>query len=437
MESIFSTDLAVGVVLVALAAILLGGRVPFRYAVRNLRARWHTTLLMTLAFAMVVGLQTVMLAFVTCLERIVAESGRPWNVIVLSDGATDEIYSSLDRSGLRNIDLHPAVLRDGQGTPLASWEVYVVINQLIGDAAEKRNRRFIAFRGFDDAPQAAAVHGLDLHPGGTWFSRAGVQSVAAASPDAPAIQAVIGEGLARELGKCRGGEPLTIGEVFAAGPRRWVVIGILKSAGTTFDAEVWANRQQVGQTFNRERPTTLTLRAADAAAARQLAHDLSVNHKETPVNAVVESEYYSKLNDTNQQFLAAAAVVTIILCIGGTLGAMNAMFAAVAQRTQEIGVLRILGFRRRQIFASFLAEALLMAVAGGLAGCALATLADGWTTTSVLSGGQGAGASVVLRLSVDGQVLLAGMVIALGMGLIGGSPPAIAAMRLRPLAAIR
>jgi ABC-type antimicrobial peptide transport system permease subunit len=264
-----------------------------------------------------------------------------------------------------------------------------------------------------------------------------VRSVPAVPGGALAVQAVIGEGLARELGKDWGREQLAVGDAFEAGPRSWVVVGVLKSAGTTFDSEVWAKRQLVGQTFHRERHTTLTLRTAGAAAARELAQDLSVNYKNTPVNAIVETGYYDKLNDTNRQFLGAAVVVTVVLAVGGAFGMMNTMFAAVAQRTKDIGMLRILGFSRRQILSSFFLEAMVMAAAGGLLGCTLGALVNGWTAKSILSGGQGAGKSVLLKLSVDGDVLLVGLLFATGMGVVSGLAPAVAAMRLRPSDAMR
>ena len=51
--------------------------------------------------------------------------------------------------------------------------------------------------------------------------------------------------------------------------------------------------------------------------------------------------------------------------MGGVFGVMNTMFAAIAQRTRDIGVLRILGFARWQILVSFFLESLLLAIVGG------------------------------------------------------------------------
>ena len=62
------------------------------------------------------------------------------------------------------------------------------------------------------------------------------------------------------------------------------------------------------------------------------------------------------------------------MAIGGVFGVMNTMFAAISQRTKDIGVLRILGFARWQILVSFFLESLLLALIGGLLGCALGSL---------------------------------------------------------------
>src|ERR1700731_3272457 len=83
---------------VAVALLLLMGifgKVPIRYSVRNLVVRWKTTLLTALAFTLVVSLLVVMLAFVNGMGRLTEGSGHPENVIVLSEGATDESLSYL------------------------------------------------------------------------------------------------------------------------------------------------------------------------------------------------------------------------------------------------------------------------------------------------------------------------------------------------------
>src|SRR5215472_4713416 len=71
------------------------GKVPLGYNVRNLVVRWKTTVVMALAFALVVWLFTLMMAFVAGMDKLTEESGIPGNVMTLSDGATDEVQSNL------------------------------------------------------------------------------------------------------------------------------------------------------------------------------------------------------------------------------------------------------------------------------------------------------------------------------------------------------
>ncbi|HZT79529.1 MAG TPA: ABC transporter permease, partial [Gemmataceae bacterium] len=157
------------------------------------------------------------------------------------------------------------------------------------------------------------------------------------------------------------------------------------------------------------------------------------------LNSMTEAEYYSKLAETNRQFLVAILFVAGVMAVGGVFGVMNTMFAAISQRTKDIGVLRIIGFARWQILVSFFLETLLIALIGGLLGLAVGyVFADGRTATSVVSSGQGgAGKSVVLRMLVDGNILAAGLLFTLVMGALGGLLPSLSAMRLKPLDALR
>jgi ABC-type lipoprotein release transport system permease subunit len=457
-----------------MAALAVVGRVPLKYSIRNLIVRWPVTLLMAAAFTLVVALLTVMLAFVNGMYRLTEGSSQPGNVMVLSDGATDELFSNLGNgSDVKAIESLPSIVRDENNKPLASWEVYIVVNQEIENAQKVgRKRRFVQVRGVDDGVIAAKVHNMPLHEGGQWFSPAGSEDSSGNMVDDKAkqplkisaalscvvgpgitqaklkedrspsgggsmIQAVLGEGIARELGKDKGKPSLEIGDTFSLGPRVWIVKGIMQSAGSTFDSEVWAKRSLVGIWFGKENASTLVLRTENATAAHEMAEDLTKNYKKSAVQAQVESDYYDKLNATNLQFLLTIVIVTIIIAVGGVFGVMNTMFAAISQRTKDIGVLRIIGFTGWQVLVSFFLEALFLALVGGLLGCAIGSLSNGLTATSIVGSGGGGGKSVVLKLIVDMKILAAGMIISLAMGTIGGLIPALFAMRVRPLESLR
>jgi cell division protein FtsX len=511
--------------------LLLVGKVPIGYNVRNLLVRWWITLLTAVAFTVVVGLLTLMLAFVNGMVKLTEASGQPANVMILSEGSTDELFSNLAKSDTTNVERQPGVMRDEKGKPLCSKEVYLVVNQPIPppeDPAKKENqirgrvtsvspgtaifsirdrnnktwtfhvadggkinlaglptdevaavayeergnelwasevktaarRRFVQVRGIEDPLISSRVHGLTLFEGGKWFSEAGVGDLETGdgkpetadpkqkpSPDSPPastdsknalppIQAVLGEGVARILGQDQNKDRLEAGDTFELGPRRWVVTGVMRSAGSAFGSEIWAKHSVVGPLFGKDQFTCLVLRAKDAAAAKEVAEFFRTKYRPA-VRAETETEYYAKLSETNKQFSVAIYFVTIIMAIGGIFGVMNTMFAAVSQRTKDIGVLRILGFARWQVLVSFFIETLVIALVGGLIGCALGYLCNGYTATSIISSGQGGGKTVVLKLSVDANTLAIGMLFTLVMGSLGGLVPALSAMRQRPLESLR
>jgi ABC-type antimicrobial peptide transport system permease subunit len=310
-------------------------------------------------------------------------------------------------------------------------------------AGQRPQHRFLQIRGVEEPDISAQVHGLVL-VAGQWFSAAGLRfpspSVPAAADTSPygQVEALVGEALAREIGQYRGKESLEVGDVLAIGPREWVVVGILRGAETTFGSEVWAKRLIVGEVFNKkDRYTAVVVRADSPAGARELAERLSRDFKHAAVSAQTEPDYFTKMADANQELLASIYFVSAIMALGGVFGVMNTMFAAIRQRTKDIGMLRTLGFARWQILVSFLVESLLIAALGGLFGCALGYLANGVTTNSVVGTNGGGMKRVAFRMVVDDTALAAAVLFTLVMGLVGGLLPAWSAMRLKPLEALR
>lgn len=445
-----SPALLIPLAILAVPALLLIwlGKIPFGYNLRNLVVRWKTTLVTALAFTLVISLLTVMMAFVNGMYRLTDSSGQPANVVVLSEGATDETFSNLQFTDAGELENQPDVAREN-GQPLCSREAYLVVNQPIPDApAGRPKRRFLQLRGLDDPVLSAKIHDLDLYAGGRWFSQAGVQQLPSSDggPGAsrPAIEVVLGEGIARELARDRKGattrnpQRLDVGDSFVLGDRHWSVVGVMQSAGSTFDSEVWAKRAIIGPMFGKETYTSLVLRAVDEQAAVRLKDFFNLEFKKAAVQALLEREYFASLAETNKQFLVAVVFVAVVMAVGGVFGVMNTMFAAISQRTKDIGVLRLLGFARWQILASFLLESLVIGLVGGALGCALGSLCDGWTANSIVSSGQGgAGKFVVLVMSVDANTLILGILLSAIMAVLGGILPAISGIRLRPLEALR
>ncbi len=125
----------------------------------------------------------------------------------------------------------------------------------------------------------------------------------------------------------------------------------------------------------------------------------------------------------------AWGVSAIAILIGG-LGMMSAMVMSVMERTREIGTLRAVGWRRRQVIAMILGEAVTLSLIGGVIGVFLG-IALSW------SAGQIPGVGAFLEGSVTPGIIAQGLITALVLGIIGGLYPAWTAANLRPVEALR
>jgi ABC-type antimicrobial peptide transport system permease subunit len=126
--------------------------------------------------------------------------------------------------------------------------------------------------------------------------------------------------------------------------------------------------------------------------------------------------------------------LTAIFSIGAVIGAMITMYAAVASRTGEIGTLRALGFRRREVMGAFLAESMALALVGGVVGLVLASFMQ-LVTVSTMNWQSFSELAFSFRLTP--AIVLQTLLFSLFMGFVGGFLPAARAARMNIVAALR
>ena len=379
----------------------------------NLQAipqRLGSSLVIVIGIAGVVAVLVSVLAMATGFSQTLASSGRDDRAMVLRGNAQAEINSAIQRDQALTILDAPGVARDAQGRPVGCGELVTIVNlPKLSDGNPSNG----TMRG--SCAQLGALRPELKLTQGRMFR--------------PAVRELIaGSGAAQQFSK------LTLGSRIAFRDSDWTVVGIFASGGDAHESELFADADTVLSAFRRNAFQSVTLRLHSPATFAGFKQALSANPT-LSVDVKRERDYYAQQSEQLSKLLNfIATFVGGIMAVGAMFGALNTMYTAVAARSVEIATLRALGFGPLPVIISVFVESLLLALAGGLLGAALAWAFFNGNAVSTL----GANFSqVVFRLTVTPPLVVTGVLLALVIGGIGGLFPALRAARLPVVDALR
>jgi putative ABC transport system permease protein len=227
---------------------------------------------------------------------------------------------------------------------------------------------------------------------------------------------------------------LDVGSQIFMMKREFEVVGVFSDEGNSFESEIWGDFDAMASAFNHAgTENSLTVRLADPSVLPSFDRELQAN-LQYPLEMLGERKYYEDQAGPLSRFLGGlAAFVAVVMGIGAVFAAMNTMYAIVANRTREVGTLRVLGFSRSDVLMAFMLEGLLLAVAGGGLGCLLSFLMNGLRTSSTTA----SMSETVFAFRVTPVDLCSGLLFAATMGVIGSLLPALRAARLPIISALR
>jgi putative ABC transport system permease protein len=386
--------------------------IPLRYNLRSLAVRKATTTATAVGIGLVVFVLASSLMLSAGIKRTLGTSGKADNAIVLRMGSDAELGSVIEESSVPLILAAPGVARDERGQPLGVAEIIVVA------AMEKLGTSGVT---------NVAIRGV---PDGVMRFRPDVHIVAGRAPRAGSDEAIVG---ARIRGRIRG---IDLGQTFDLKKNRPAsVVGVFEADGSSYESEVWVDREALRQAYHREGVVSSVRVRLESPTTFDAFRAGVENDKRLGLQALRETTFYEKLSEGAAMFVGAlGTVVSVFFAVGAMIGAMITMYAAVANRQREIGTLRALGFSRASILWSFLLESVLLAAIGGALGAA-ASLAMGWVRFSMVN--FASWSEVVFSFEPTPRVILTALVFACGMGLLGGLFPAVRAARTSALKAIR
>jgi putative ABC transport system permease protein len=386
-------------------------KIPFAYTWRSLWARRLTTILTVGGITLVAFVFAAVLMLAHGIEATLVETGSDDNAVVLRKSAGSELVSQVDRDAANIIKTHPEIALLPDGTPYVSTETCVIINLFKKETNDVGN---ITVRGVSPAapqlrPQVSLVEGR-------WFQFG-------------STEIVVGSSIAKRF------KDATIGNTIRFGDTQWHIVGVMDAKGTAFDSEIWGDVDQMMASFGRPVYSSVLLRLKDREAFEALKLRVEKDPRTQSAELKRETVFYREQSQMMSSFIKVLGlVVTIIFSIGSMVGAMITMYAAVANRTVEIGTMRALGFKRRSVLSAFLIEAILLSLIGGIFGIGLASL---MTLVKISTTNFGSFSELAFGFQLSPSIIVSTLIFAVAMGIAGGFLPAVRAARLNILSALR
>lgn len=385
--------------------------VPIRYNLRSMVVRKVTTLATAFGIALVVFVFGAALMLSQGVTRAMTTSGRPENAIILRNGSDSELASGFDATVIGILRERPEVAPAATGDSVIGEVVIVVTADQAGGAGVAN----------------VLVRGM---PASGFGFRPGARLVSGRMPQPGTGEALVGQGIA---GRFKG---LGVGQSFELRRNRPLqVVGVFSAGDSSYEAEVWTDVDVLRTSLGREGSVSsarVKLTSPGALASFKAALESDKRHG---IKVMGERDYYRKQSSQTAGFLGALGFIfAFLFAAAAMIGAAITMNGAVANRTREIGTLRALGFSRLAILTSFLLEAIMLALIGGLVGIGL-VFAMSMFTFPIMN--FQTFSEIVITFRATPGVVVSALIFSAGMGLLGGMFPAIRAARVSPVEAMR
>jgi ABC-type antimicrobial peptide transport system, permease component len=254
--------------------------------------------------------------------------------------------------------------------------------------------------------------------------------------------AVIGSGVATGIYK----KNIGINQIIDVDGKSVRVVGILEEEGGGGDNQIYMPinaavnviddaQKNVYDSIQVEAQGPDVVDAADTAIVKKLLisrHDNKASDQDFTVTTTASmASTVTSMIDSMSLFLGAIAAVSLIV---GAVGIANTMFTSVLEKTKEIGTMKAIGAKNRDILMIFLFNSAMVGFVGGVFGVILGDLLSAvfpMIGGTMMRGGGGT------SFSLSPSLMIYGLTLAVLIGVISGVVPAYRASKLRPVDALR
>ena len=371
--------------------------IPLSYNARSLVVRWSSSMMAGLGIALIVMILFILFGFVDGMRGTVQGAAETGNYVLLSTGAEAEPNSVVMQPAFDLLRVMPEFATDVSGAALISPEVVAGFNVNPGHP----KTMFVYLRGVK--PIAYRVHRRMRLITGSW-------------PTPGAGEWVVGCKLAAKF------PALNPPAKFHFGRRNWTIVGVFADDDSARESEVWCDVDDLFTDYHHQNQGIANVLHAIIKPGEVTAlEETFKKDPRVPLHVESEKEFYAAQNQLADQFQSYGLMLASILAIGAMFGGMNTMYAAVARRSREIGVLRALGFGPGDVLTSFVAESAMLGLAGAIIGEVIGVVvADATGLNSHLMNV----GLFVFSFHLGMRAFAAGLVAGILIGIAGGILPA-------------
>jgi ABC-type lipoprotein release transport system permease subunit len=239
-------------------------------------------------------------------------------------------------------------------------------------------------------------------------------------------EVLVGRMAAAKMGTSDG--QVAVGKSLSLERRAWRISGLFSAGGAAFESEVWCRLDELQQAMKRQ---DLSLVAVTLAPHGDFA-DLDLFCKERLVlelQAIRESEYFGELQKDYRPVRMLAWLLVLLIAGAGVFAGLNTMHGAIVGRTAELSMLQTVGFSRRALLIGLVEEGVFLAAAASLVANTVAILFVNGLAVRFTMG--------AFALRIDSTAILIGCTAGLFLGIVGTLPPAIRALRMPIVEALK
>lgn len=386
-------------------------KIPFKYTIKNFTSRKLTTFITIFGVALVVFVFAAVLMMAYGIQKTLIATGLPDNVLITRKAASGEISSIIEGEAQDVIRTLSHIAANKDGKQIISKEPVVIINlKKISGGMSNVTVRGVSDVIFDLRPQVKIIEGRMFEFG--------------------LRELIVGSAVTDRFVGAK------IGDAVKFAGDSWQIVGVFDSDGSGFDSEMWGDSQALLNAFNRgSAVSSLTLKLDDVNNFESFKKNFEFDRRLQQFEAKIEQKYFEEQSELMANFIRILGIfITVIFSFGATIGAMITMYAAVANRTVEVGVLRALGYKRRSILVVFLIESLVIAITGGIVGIILASFLQFFNISTL---NFGSFAELSFGFSLSPSIIGYSLLFAVFMGILGGFLPSVRASRLNIVNALR